>query len=186
MEIEHTNRILSGSVSITKQRLEEIRKHCSSEIASDVQSLSHQLHSSKLDYLGVAANIRSFCRELTREHELDIEFTEDNVPEHLNKDVSLCLFRVAQEALYNAMKHSGVNQFAVELVGQGDEVRLVVRDAGVGFDVEEAKNNCGLGLVSMQERVNLVHGQFCIESRLGVGTEIAAAVPASPRPSAGV
>ena len=84
----------------------DIRKHCS-EIASDVQSLSHQLHSSTLDYLGVVAAIRAFCNEFSKQHQVSIEFTDRNVPKHLPKDISLCLFRIAQEALHNAVKYSG-------------------------------------------------------------------------------
>ena len=93
------------------------------------------------------------------------------------QDISLCLFRVAQEALHNAVKYSGTNQFNVQLLGMEDCVQLVVSDAGVGFDVEAAKRNRGLGLVSMQERVHLVHGTLSVESQAGKGTKILAVVP---------
>ena len=176
MEIEQANRTSNGSFAATKPNLENIQKHCA-EIAVDVQSLSHQLHSSTLDYLGVVAAIRAFCRELSRQHQVSIEFTDSNVPKHLPRDISLCLFRIAQEALHNAVKYSGTNQFSVALCATEEEVQLVVRDAGAGFDVEEAKKNRGLGLVSMQERVNLVHGRFSVESKPGQGTRIFAAVP---------
>jgi PAS domain S-box-containing protein len=176
MEIEQANRASSGSVAVTKQNLEHIRDHCS-EIAGDVQSLSHQLHSSTLDYLGVVGAIRAFCGELSRQHQISIEFTDGNVPEHLPQDISLCLFRIAQEALHNAVKYSGTNQFFVALCAIEEEVQLVVRDAGAGFDVAEAKRNRGLGLVSMQERIHLVHGRFAADSKPGKGTRIFAAVP---------
>jgi signal transduction histidine kinase len=159
-----------------KKRLEDIRTHCS-EIAGDVQSLSHQLHSSKLEYLGIVSAIRGFCTELSKQHELNIEFSERNLPTHLPKDVSLCLFRIAQEALHNAVKYSGVKQFIVELSGVEGAVRLVVSDAGAGFDVEAAKKNRGLGLLSMQERIHLVHGSFSVESKPWQGTRIIAVVP---------
>jgi PAS domain S-box-containing protein len=175
MELEQAKSVSKGRVQAT-QGLEEIRKHCS-EIAGDVQSLSHQLHSSKLDYLGVAAAIRGFSKEFSKQHGVSVEFTERDVPRHLPKDVSLCLFRVAQEALHNAVKYSGVSQFKVELSATGDEVQLVVTDAGAGFDLEEAKETRGLGLVSMQERVHLVHGKFIVESKRGMGTRIVAIVP---------
>ena len=100
-----------------------------------------------------------------------------NVPEHLPRDLSLCLFRIAQEALHNAVKYSETNQFSVALCATEEEVQLIVQDAGAGFDVEEAKKNRGLGLVSMQERVNLVHGRFSVDSSPGQGTRIFAAVP---------
>jgi PAS domain S-box-containing protein len=110
MEIEQANRSSNGSV----KNLEGIRQHCS-EIAGDVQSLSHQLHSSKLDYLGMVAAIRGFCREFSKQHEVSIEFTDRDVPGELSKDISLSLFRVAQEALQNAVKYSGVRKFTVEV-----------------------------------------------------------------------
>ena len=175
-EISLANRTVDGSAETTKQRLQEIQRHCC-EIAGDVQSLSHQLHSSKLDYLGVVAAIKGFCDEFSRQHEVSIKITDANVPRELPQDISLCLFRVAQEALHNAVKYSGTNQFTVLLLGMGDCVQLVVSDAGAGFDVEAAKRNRGLGLVSMQERVHLVHGTLSVESQPGKGTRILAVVP---------
>ncbi len=132
--------------------LAQVREHCN-EIAHDVQSLSHQLHSSALDLLGVVTAIRSFCEDLSSKHDVTINFTDSKVPEHLPKDISLCLFRITQEALQNAVKYSGTDQFSVALSSTGNEVQLVIQDAGAGFDLEEAKKNRGLGLVSMQERV---------------------------------
>jgi signal transduction histidine kinase len=108
---------------------------------------------------------------------VNVEFIDSNVPQHLPRDVSLCLFRVAQEALQNAVKYSGTGQFTVELSATGSEARLLVKDKGTGFDVEEARRNRGLGLVSMQERVHLVHGRLSIESKHGAGTTILAVVP---------
>jgi PAS domain S-box-containing protein len=176
MEIEQANRASNGSVAATKPNLAIIQKHCA-EIATDVQTLSHQLHSATLDCLGVVAAIRAFCGELSRQHQVSVEFTERNVPKHLPRDISLCLFRIAQEALHNALKYSETHQFSVALCATEEEVQLVVRDAGAGFDVDEAKKHRGLGLVSMQERVNLVHGRFSIESKPGQGTRVFAAVP---------
>jgi PAS domain S-box-containing protein len=176
MEIGRANRTSNGSLAAPGQNLDNIRKHCS-EIACDVQSLSHQLHSSTLDYLGVVAAIKAFCSEVSKQHQVSVEFTEKNVPKHLPKDISLCLFRIAQEALHNAVKYSGADQFLVALYAVGEEIQLVVQDAGAGFDVEEAKRNRGLGLVSMQERANLVRGRFAVDSKPGKGTRIFAAVP---------
>jgi PAS domain S-box-containing protein len=176
LEIERANHSSNGSPAATKQSLEEIKKHCS-EIAGDVQSLSHQLHSSKLDYLGIATAISSFCNEFSTQHQVSIGFTDNNVPKRLPKDISLCLFRITQEALANAVKYSGTTQFFVALYAIEEEIQLVVRDKGAGFDVEEAKKNRGLGLVSMQERIHLVHGRFAIDSKPGAGTRIFAAVP---------
>ena len=179
MEIEQANRSSSGPPAATKQSLANIRKHCS-EIAGDVQSLSHQLHSSTLDYLGVVSAIRAFCGEFSKQHQVTIKFTDRNVPKHLPKDISLCLFRIAQEALHNAVKYSGADQFSVALWTVEEEIQLVVRDPGAGFNVEEARRNRGLGLVSMQERVHLVHGRFAVHSKPGEGTRVFAAVPFVP------
>ena len=99
------------------------------------------------------------------------------MPKHLPQDIALCLFRVTQEALHNAVKHSYTRDFAVEVKGEADTVQLEVRDWGQGFDVEEAMRDRGLGLVSMQERVNLVNGKFSIESNPMEGTKIMVIVP---------
>jgi signal transduction histidine kinase len=174
MELEQANR--NGAPPSTKKHLAEIRQHCT-EITSDIQSLSHELHSSRLEYLGIVAAIKGFCTEFAKQHDVTIDFRDENVPNQLPKDISLCLFRVAQEALQNAVKHSGTRRFSVDVRGTGDEVKLVVSDAGAGFNVEEAKRNRGLGLVSMQERIHLVHGHFNVESRPGRETKVVAVVP---------
>jgi PAS domain S-box-containing protein len=176
LELEQVNRQSNGSIGPGDGKLDEIRRHCA-EIAGDVQALSHELHSSKLDYLGVTAAIRSFSYEFSQQHNVNIEFTNENVSGSLPRDVSLSLFRVTQEALNNALKHSGVRQFFVCLRGTPDEIQLEVRDRGVGFEVERASQDRGLGLVSMQERVHLVDGIFLIESKVGGGTRILARVP---------
>jgi len=174
MELEQANRGKNSSGSSAK--IEEIRRHCA-EIAGDVQALSHKLHSSKLEYLGLAAAIRSFCREFSQQYNLDVQFDDEDVPSYLPYDISLSLFRVTQEALQNAQKHSGVEQFSVSLRGSANEIRLEVSDSGSGFDIERAKFDRGLGLVSMQERVHLVHGTFTIDSTMSRGTRILVRVP---------
>ena len=177
MELQKASSNENHLASATKQRLEEIRRHCS-EITSDVQLLSHELHSAKIDYLGISAAIRGFCREFGEHQKVSVEFTARNVPKSVSRDESLCLFRVTQEALHNAVKHSGADRFWVELSGAGYEVRLEVKDTGIGFDVKEANRIGGLGLVSMQERVRAVNGRFYIESKPGAGTKIIVSVPA--------
>jgi PAS domain S-box-containing protein len=178
MELEQANRASDRSSGSLK--IEEIRRHCA-EIAGDVQALSHKLHSSKLEYLGLAAAIRSFCRELSQQHDVSVQFADENLPGFLPRDISLSLFRVTQEALQNALKHSGTRQFSVSLRGSANEIQLEVSDRGAGFDVERAKLDRGLGLVSMQERVHLVHGSFTIESVENGGTKILVRVPLDPQ-----
>lgn len=166
-------------------RILDIQRQCS-EIAADVQALSHELHSSKLDHLGLVAAIRGFCAEFSKLKNVSVQFADENVPHPVPKEVSLCLFRVAQEALHNALKHSGSRNFAVSLRGTPSQVHLEVRDWGMGFKREDGWSR-GLGLVSMQERVHLVNGTFRIESQPDHGAAVIASVPvaASKGASAG-
>ena len=163
-----------------RSSMDELPKR-TSEIATDIQSLSHELHSSKLEYLGLAAAMRSFCREFGEHQNVEIDFKTHDLPNPLSPDVSLCLFRVLQEALHNSAKHSGVRNIEVGLWGTSDEIHLAVSDSGAGFDREVAKENRGLGLVSMEERLKLVKGTFSIESQPKRGTTIHARVPLSSR-----
>ena len=163
---------LSGVLS----RMGELRKQ-TSEIATDVQSMSHGLHSSKLEYLGIAAAMRGFCQEFGEQQKVEIDFKTNDLPRPLSPDISLGLFRVLQEALHNAAKHSGVRHFAVQLWGMSGEIHLTVSDSGAGFDREVAKQSRGLGLISMEERLKLLDGTFSIESQPKRGTTIHARVP---------
>jgi signal transduction histidine kinase len=166
------------SVAEIRNRVSEQLKRVH-EISADVQAISHRLHSSKLRYLGIVAAAKSFCQELSVQHKVEIDFTHADIPPMVPEEVSLCLFRVMQEALHNAVKHSGVRHFEVEVRGAPDGIHLTVRDAGLGFDPEAVVK--GLGLVSMLERVNLVKGKFSIDSRAGRGTTIHVRLPLSTR-----
>jgi len=148
-----------------------------SELASDTQAMAHRLHSSKLEYLGIVAAAESLCKELAEKHQVKINFCQTSVPTELEQEVSLCLFRVLQEALSNALKHSGARRLDVGLTGTVSGVELIVRDAGRGFCSEDARKGQGLGLVSMRERLHLVGGVISIHSRPGFGTTVHARVP---------
>jgi PAS domain S-box-containing protein len=152
-----------------------------SEISSDTHALSHRLHSSKLETLGLVAAMRGFCRELGEQREVKIDFTYSKVPESLPAHVSLCLFRVLQEGLGNAVKHSGVQNFTVQLKGVPDQLQLTIRDAGVGFDPGMAMQHDGLGLISMRERISNLKGAISIVSQPHCGTEIRVRVPVGTR-----
>jgi signal transduction histidine kinase len=149
------------------------------EISRDVQALSHELHSSKLDFLGLVPAFASFCRELTQLNKIKVHFTHADIPLSVPRDISLCLFRILQEAAHNVVKHSGARSFDVELRGVANHVYLFVRDPGKGFDPRAAINTRGLGLVSMRERLNLIGGTLSIRSELTRGTQIIADVPLS-------
>jgi PAS domain S-box-containing protein len=156
----------------------ELQKQ-TSEIAADIQSLSHELHSSRLQFLGIAAAIRGFCREFGEQQKVEIDCKIHDLPIPLSPDISLCFFRVLQEALHNSAKHSGVRYFQVELWGTPGEIHLTVSDSGAGFDIDAAKASRGLGLISMEERLKLLNGTLSIESPLHLGTTIHARVPIS-------
>ncbi|HEU5233475.1 MAG TPA: PAS domain S-box protein [Terriglobales bacterium] len=158
-----------------RSRLRELRKQ-TIEISNDVQALSHELHSSKLEYLGVVAGIRSWCREFAERQKIQIDFRDD-VSNVLPFDIGLALFRVLQEALHNAIKHSGVKRLEVQMLERSEEVHLIVSDSGKGFDLEAAKRLGGLGLTSMRERVRLVNGEMEIQSKPIGGTTIYVRIP---------
>ena len=148
-----------------------------SQIATDVQAMSHELHSSKLEYLGLVAAMKSFCAEFGKQQKAEIDFRSNNVPAPLPPNLSLCLLRVLQEALHNAIKHSGVRHFEVQLEGSASEIGLTVSDLGVGFDTDTAIKSQGLGLISMEERLKLVNGALVVNSGPKRGTTIHARVP---------
>ena len=154
------------------------------DIARSVHDLSHQLHPAKLRLLGVVPALAGLQRELSRP-DFVVAFTHDDVPPSLPPEVSLCLFRVVQEALQNAMKHSGAKHVSVHLHGDIDAIELTVVDDGVGFDVKKAWGR-GIGLVSMGERLESVAGTLDVKSRPGQGTRLAIRVPFHPVHSANV
>jgi PAS domain S-box-containing protein len=159
-----------------RDRTEQLLKR-TSEISSDIHALSHRLHSTKLDYMGAVAAMAGFCSEITAQTGLEIDFEHTDVPRSLPQDISLCLFRVLQEGLRNAVKYSGAQRFKVELRGVPGAILLLIRDSGAGFDPEAAMKNGGLGLISMRERVSLVKGTISIASKPMVGTEIRVHIP---------
>jgi PAS domain S-box-containing protein len=159
-------------------RMGELHEQAS-EIATDIQTLSHELHSTKLEYLGPVAAMRGHCQELGEQTKVKVDFKSQDLPSPLPPEISLCLFRVMQEALRNALKHSGARHVEVGLWGTPDEVHLSVSDRGIGFDSEAAKRGRGLGLVSMEERLKLHKGMLSIESQPMHGTTIHARVPLS-------
>jgi len=166
---------LRETPSEIENRVQEFRKRIS-EISIDVQGLSHDLHSSKLEYLGVVAGIKSWCKEFGERQRVEIDFSND-VHSALPFEIGLSLFRVLQEALHNAMKHSGVKRIEVQLREDSGEIHLIIRDSGKGFDVEAALQGKGLGLTSMREGVRLVNGTISIESKPMGGTTIHVRVP---------
>jgi signal transduction histidine kinase len=140
------------------------------------------LHSSKLEYLGVASGIRSWCKEFAERQGMEINFKVD-VTTPISSEIGMTLFRILQEALHNAVKHSGVKRIDVQLSERSNELQLTIVDAGKGFDVEAARQGRGLGLASMEERARLVKGTVSFESRPMSGTTIYVRVPLDLEPA---
>jgi PAS domain S-box-containing protein len=155
--------------------LEMLRR--TKEISSDLHSLSHQLHSSKLEHVGLAPALAGHCREISKKYKMEVHFIESEKVVKIPKDLSLCLFRVAQEALANAVKHSGSKSVQVELSGSASTVTLRISDSGRGFDPSSQRPNAGIGLIGMSERLRLVGGCLAVKSRPDCGAEILAEVP---------
>jgi PAS domain S-box-containing protein len=146
-------------------------------LTQDVQGLSHRLHSSKLHILGLEAAARDVCREVSDRSDVYIRFHAEGILPGLPEDLSVCLYRVLQEALQNAIKHSHSHQIDVSLRRDLSGVTLTVRDSGIGFEVTKALRGPGLGLIGMKERMKLVDGELAIDSSLAGGTTICARVP---------
>jgi signal transduction histidine kinase len=178
IEIEQLKTSPPTETAEMPSRVDALSQH-TSEILTDVKTLAHELHSPRLEYLDIAAVMRSFCKEYSERENVEINFRSDNLPGRVLPDISLCLFRVLQEALNNAVKHSQARLFEVKLLGSTDSIQLTVCDSGVGFDPAVAQEGSGFGLDSMRERLTLVKGIFLIDSQPQRGTRICAEVPLS-------
>ena len=146
-------------------------------IGLHVGRLSHQLHSSELEYLGLSVAITKLCRELSEESPIKVTCNCSDVPAELDNGIALTFLRLAQESLHNVAKHSGAKAVHVDLIGTPEELSLIVHDDGTGFDVHKSKTAAGLGLISMRERTSLIDGEFAIDSTPGAGTTIRARAP---------
>jgi PAS domain S-box-containing protein len=175
IELEQCAHRVPDSLVDVHEYLERTRQRVY-DLGNDIQALSHRLHSSKLEYLGLVAAAKSFCHELSKQRNVRIEFKHSDMPAAIPEETSLCLFRVLQEALQNAVKHSADQNFTVEMHGTNEEISLTVSDSGIGFDWQDAMNRQGLGLISMRERLHLVNGELSIQSEPGRGTTVRAHV----------
>jgi len=173
VNLQVLRRTLATSEIETANAIDDAYEQVAS-LGSGVQALSHRLHSSGLEYLGLEKAVIGFCRELSPN--LTIRLRVENLPATLSQEISLCLFRVMQEAVHNALKYSGVSECDVSLTATSTEIELTVRDSGIGFDPVNVKGP-GLGLTSMRERLRLVNGHLSIESQPRHGTTIRASVP---------
>jgi signal transduction histidine kinase len=174
IELQEVEASLQHEESPARARLKELRQR-TYKTSRDVQLLSHKLHSTRLDYLGLSAAIQGLAHEFTRQQEIGLDLQCRDVPEALSKEVSLTLFRIAQEALQNIAKHSHARNVTLELMRENGGMLLRISDDGVGFE-PSAAHRSGLGMISMQERVHLIGGRLSVRSRVGAGTQVEAYV----------
>jgi len=149
------------------------------QLAQDVRQISHKLHPSILDDLGLVAALDELCQEFSAREGIAVAFESEAVPDVLPIDLASCLYRISQEALHNVLKHAQASQVRLRLSASADGIHLCIRDNGVGFDSEAGLSRPGLGIVSMKERIRLVNGEFSMYSQPGQGTELIAFVPVS-------
>jgi PAS domain S-box-containing protein len=142
------------------------------ELTRDVHELSHELHSGKLQHVGLRAALHDLCNHVSVRHHVNMDFGENSF--RLPPEVELCLFRVAQEALNNVIKHSNAKDVAVKLSMAGEKVQLQIKDNGTGFD--PAGSFSGIGIVSMRERLRMIGGSLGLQSSSGGGTAVTAEV----------
>ena len=176
-------------LSIELQQLEQSENsadlHCrveslktqAQEISADIHQLSYRLHPSQLDHLGLAAAVKSLCDDLSAKRKLQVELQQKGLTANLTKDVTLCVFRIAQEALRNCVRHSGATTARVILEITDEEIRLSVSDDGCGFEVDSEAMKKGLGFTSMRERLRIVGGEMQVRSQPMHGTVIEVCVP---------
>jgi PAS domain S-box-containing protein len=178
IDIEQSRNKLPPSEVEERARLLKMLKWTKA-MSADIRSLSHQLHSSKLDLIGLGPALMGLCEEMSANHKIKIEFIQRDTSSEIPKDVALCLFRIAQEALSNVVKHSQAKQAHAELYAANEQVHLRIADSGVGFDPSLRGTDAGIGLVSMRERLRLFGGRLSVRSVPTRGTEILAEVPLS-------
>jgi PAS domain S-box-containing protein len=161
-----------------RAKIEDLMKE-NREIVSDMHALSHQLHSSRLEHVGLAPALLGLCSEISSKYKISVDFSERGDFSDVPKNVALCLFRVAQEALGNVVKHSGAKRADVEIIRAANEIHLRIVDAGTGFEPALRRSQSGMGLIGMRERLRLVGGILSIQSAPVQGTEILAYVSLS-------
>jgi signal transduction histidine kinase len=169
-------RLSPGTGSTMAPALDELRQQ-TSEITDDIHSLSHRLHSSMLDHLGVVPALQRLINECAQRYTIPIAFSHGPLPTRIPPDVALCLFRVVEESLTNIAKHSQAPSARVDVTRADGGIHLTVADDGVGFDPKILETRAGLGFVSMRERLRLVHGTIRVHAAPTQGTKIDVWVP---------
>ena len=176
IELELLEQIPTTEGECIRSKLKVLSERVS-ELSTELRRMSHQLHPARLAHLGLASAVRGFCKEIEAAHDLKIEFVEANTPPTLPESTSLNIYRIIQESLQNVVKHSGASEASVILSANGNSLQLTISDNGRGFDAKIAAPAESLGLISLRERIRLLHGTISIDSRPDSGTRIEATVP---------
>lgn len=180
--------IESGTLELRSRNIEEpvvekIRyiKEQLIGLSEDVHAISRQLHPAILRDLGLVSAMKSHCMRFSTREKIPVVFEAHNVPETILNEIALCLYRVVQESLRNVVKHGHARNIEVYLQGGDGNITVEIRDDGIGFNPQDARQNPGIGLASMRERVDYVNGRLNIRSEPGNGTVIGVSVPAQRR-----
>jgi PAS domain S-box-containing protein len=176
LDLEQLAENVGDSSGETSQKFHELLDRVS-ELGADLHSLSHRLHSSTLESLGLLAGVEALCKEFAEQQGVQVDFVHDNVPGGVPADAALCMFRITQEALRNIKRHSGANWAEVRLEQQDRRLHLSVSDHGRGFNSNKPPAERGIGIHSMEERLRLLGGELEIQSRPMEGTRIDAWLP---------
>ena len=177
-DLERLEQHLPPDLKEMKKRLLIVRDGVEA-LSNDVRRIAYELHPAALDHLGLAVALRSYIREFSEREKIPVVFTPRKVPARIPAEVGSALYRIVQESLRNIAKHAGKASVKITLTGGSNQLSLSIRDNGIGFDARSAQGKGGLGLVSMQERVRLVHGDFSLETLPGRGVTITIRVPLS-------
>ena len=176
LELENAEEAIGASPDEAVRQVHNIL-NSASELGADLHTLSHRLHSSTLERLGLVPGVTALCKEFAVQLGIEVDLLTDDVPRSVHPDAALCLFRIVQEGLRNLKKHSGATKAQVRLGRTGGKLFVSVSDEGIGFEVHDLAEKGGLGIRSMEERVSLMGGRFEILSKPGKGTRIDAWVP---------
>jgi len=174
--LENVDEATPASFTDVHKRLHDLVKS-TSELSTDLHTLSHQLHSSTLESLGLVPGVASLCKEFTVNQGVRIDFTSTEIPRSIHPDTALCIFRIVQEGLRNLKKHSGSREAKVDLRMNGERVEVTVQDEGFGFDSRGLRTKEGIGIRSMEERARSLGGKFEVRSESGKGTTLRACLP---------
>jgi signal transduction histidine kinase len=179
--LENVDEATPASLADVNERLHQLVRS-TSELSTDLHTLSHQLHSSTLESLGIVPAVAALCKEFTANQGIRVDFTSTEIPRSVHPDTALCVFRIVQEGLRNLKRHSGAEQAKVDLKITGERLEVTMRDEGYGFDLQALHKNEGLGIRSMEERARSLGGKFEIHSESGKGTTLKARLPLTPDP----